>query len=344
MNLNQRIKLLSEIGKDFADICKNSSDNEFPGFEKIYHHNPWFTEEFVKFSLSEWSKQLTEENLKNWLKKYEIPDKTNDKIRLGLIMAGNIPLVGFHDLICGFITGVSISAKLSSKDKLLTEWLINKFYQKAPELKKHITYTEEKLTNYNTIIATGSNNTNRYFEYYFSGYPNILRKNRNSVAILTGNETREELEKLADDIFIYFGLGCRNVSKLFLPLNYDFNNMGKAFQKYLHLADHHKYANNLNYQYALIAMNQIEHVNFGNLLLIEKKELYSPVSVINFEYYPDLEYVKKNIYLNIENIQCVVSPKNISENTVSYGNSQKPDITDYADGIDTINFILNLQK
>lgn len=345
MNLSQRIKLLSRIGNIFSTICKMKDYSGFPGFEKIYHSNPWFTEEFVKFSLSEWSKLLCYENLNKWTNKYKISDNTDNKTMLGLILAGNIPLVGFHDLICGFVTGININIKLSSKDNILMKWAIENFYNECPDLKNHIIYTEEKLiNNYNAIIATGSNNTNRYFEYYFSNHPNILRKNRSSVAILNGKESINELEALADDVFLYFGLGCRNVSKIYLPYNYDFNNLGSAFQKYYQLKNHNKYGNNFDYQYAMIGMNQIEHVNLGHLLLLERDELYSPISIVNFEYYSDLNDIKSNLNLNSEKIQCIVSSEKITESTLNFGETQKPQIFDYADNIDTIKFILNLQN
>ncbi|MDR2009741.1 MAG: hypothetical protein LBQ22_04595 [Bacteroidales bacterium] len=344
MNFEERIDLLCEIGEELRNAGAGNADTSFPGYDRIFFSNPWFTEEFVKFSLSGWGKQLTRENLREWLDKYNISDKTFPEIILGIIMAGNIPLVGFHDFICGFITGINMKIKLSSKDELLMKWVIDKFYEKNSDLKNSISYTTEKITGYNTIIATGSNNTHRYFEYYFSGYPNILRKNRNSIAIITGKETTEELERLADDIFIYFGLGCRSISKLMLPQNYNFNDMGKAFQKYLYLLDHHKYANNFNYQYALIAMNVVEHINFHDLLLVERKELYSPVAVVNFEYYSDMEDIKKYIYLNNENIQCVTSSEKFSDNIVNIGDTQRPRLSEYADNIDTVEFILKLQK
>jgi hypothetical protein len=344
MNLEQRISLLSEIGEELKKAGIGNCDSSFPGYDKIFFSNPWFTEEFVKFSLLEWSKQLTKENISEWLGKYNIRDKACPETVLGLIMAGNIPLVGFHDFICGFVTGINMKVKLSSKDEYLMKWIINKFYEKNPQLKEKIFCTTEKITGYNTVIATGSNNTNRYFEYYFSGYPNILRKNRNSLAIITGRETIEELEKLADDIFIYFGLGCRSVSKLMLPCNYDFNEMGKAFQKYIRLREHHKYANNFDYQYALIAMNAVEHINFHDLLLVERKELYSPVALVNFEYYSGIDEVKKYIYLNDENLQCVVCSEKFSDKILAPGETQRPGISDYADNVDTIEFILKLQK
>jgi hypothetical protein len=343
MEYGHKIELLSKIGKDFVNVCNEVYDNSFPGFEKINNHNPWFTPEFVKFALSQWSQQLTDRNLDNWLSKYNFNHIDTNPI-LGLIMAGNIPLVGFHDLICGIVSDFKINIKLSSKDNLLMKWVIERICTHNPELKKSITYSEDKLCGFDAIIATGSNNTNRYFEYYFGNYPNILRHNRNSVAVLTGDETIDELEKLADDVLLYFGLGCRSISKLYLPEHYNFNEMGKAFHKYYYLIDHYKYANNFDYQYALIAMNQVERVNFENLLLIERKELFSPVAVINFEYYTNIENVKNDLILNENKIQCVVCKNRITDKNIGFGDSQKPKITEYADNIDTIKFLLNFKN
>jgi hypothetical protein len=340
MNLNQRIEILIDLGKEFTEICNNENRNSFPGFKKIFYNNPWFTEEFVRIAMNEWSIQLEESNLKSWLNNYKIPENFSEDFTLGLIMAGNIPLVGLHDFICGFITGAKIKIKLSSKDNILMKWLIDSLIAKYPELESRISVTDERLSKFDAIIATGSNNSNRYFEYYFSNYHNILRKNRNSVAIITGNESNEDLEKLADDIFLYFGLGCRNVSKIYVPKNYNFENLNNAFQKYGHLINHNKYANNFNYQYALIALNRVLHFNFGNLILVENTNWGSPISILNYEYYSDIDYIKKQISASSEQIQCVVCLDKTSKGYLSFGETQKPKITDYADNIDTINFIL----
>lgn len=345
MKFEHRIELLSKIGIDFINVCNNEmNDPSFPGFKEINDNNPWFTPEFVKFSLLHWGEQLKLDNLTSWLEKYDLNSYGLDNHVLGLIMAGNIPLVGFHDLVCGFAVGLKMNIKFSSKDNVLIKWVVNKFYDYDPHLKNKIICTENRLSGFDVIIATGSNNTNRYFDYYFGSYPHILRKNRNSVAIITGNETKEQLEELGEDIFMYFGLGCRNVSKLYLPENYDFNMMGQAFQKYAYLREHYKYANNFDYQYALIAMNQVERVDFGNLLLVERRDLFSPVAVVNFEYYDDINKVKNSLVANEDNIQCIICEEGMMKNYLKPGFSQKPGIEDYADNIDTIKFLLNLKK
>ena len=344
MELQHRIELLSKLMVNDNLLTVND-------YENIYNFNQWFSEEFVKHSLSEWTRVLTKENISQWLSAYNIPANPHKNNTIAIIMAGNIPLVGFHDFICGFLTGVDMLIKLSSKDNVLMKLIIDKLIDMQPELSKHIKYIDSEdrhvfeSSQFDAIIATGSNNTNRYFEYYFSKYSNILRKSRHSVAVLTGEESFEELEDLADDVFLYFGLGCRNVSKIFVPQNYDFNKMGQAFQKYKHLIDNHKYSNNLIYQYALISMNKIVHINFGNLLLLERNELSSGIGILNYEFYNSLNDVKEKLDIQKNEIQCIVSRKQEVENAViPFGKSQKPELHNYADNIDTINFILNTHK
>ena len=343
MDLKERIEILASFGKDLDAICKGNKVDGFPGFEKIKAYNPWFTEDNVKFCMDNWRKQLDKENLELFCNKYTISDQLSD-LRVGIVMAGNIPMVGFHDFICAVLCGVKIIAKLSSKDNVLMKWAIDRIVAKSDKLEGRIGYTEERLSDFDAVIATGSNNTNRYFEYYFNKYDKILRHNRNSVAIITGEETDEDLAKLADDVFLYFGLGCRSVSKIYVPEGYDFNRMGTAFQKYADIINHNKYNNNYSYQYAVMGMNKIEHVNFGNLLLTEKKDLNSPIGVLHFEYYTDLEQVVDNIEQQSNNIQCVVAQKNISEKYIGFGETQKPNIYNFADNIDTIKFITGLCK
>ena len=343
MILSERIKILSELGNNFAQVCKNSSFGNFPRFDQIQIHNPWFTEENVRFALKEWSKLLELEVLDKWLSEYKIPNENNKNIKLGIISAGNIPLVGLHDIICGFVCGTQVRVKLSSKDNILMKWVIDIINNLIIDKSDKIITTEDRLKDFDAIIATGSNNTNRYFEYYFGGYPKILRHNRNSVAVITGNETKQELELLADDVFRYFGLGCRNVSALYLPKNYNFDLIGQAFQKYQSVSDNHKYANNLSYQYTIISMNRMLHYNFGNCLLIENSNFHSPISVLNYSYYNEIKDVEDLFENNQEDIQCIVSINDNIKNGIQPGQTQKPKLNEYADNIDTIDFLLNLQ-
>jgi len=343
MNVEERIKILCSFGDDIAEICEGNNNNGFPGFDKIKAYNPWFTEDNVKFCLSNWHTQLGKVNLEKFCSGYNI-DNNFSNLRVAIVMAGNIPMVGFHDFVCAFLCGVKIIAKLSSKDNVLTKWAIDSITAKSPLLENRISHTEDQFSNFDAVIATGSNNTNRYFEYYFGKYNKILRHNRNSIAIITGDETDDDLKKLADDVFLYFGLGCRSISKLYLPKGYDFNRMGKAFQKYADIINHNKYNNNYSYQYAVLGMNKIEHVNFGNLLLTEKKDLNSPIGILHFEYYGSLDSIKADIERQADNIQCIAAKNKIFDNCISFGETQKPNINNFADNIDTIKFITGLCK
>ncbi len=345
MDFKDKIDILDKVSYILLDTYNDFSKiNNFPDFDIIKNSNPWFTKEFIMHSLLEWSCLLSRESIENWIYNY-FPDNKlpEQKLKIGIIMAGNIPLVGFHDFLCSWICNQHSIIKLSSKDNLLTKWLIETIIKLDPQT--DCTFVEDKFPKHDAIIATGSNNTNRYFEYYFKNTPKILRSNRNSIAVLSGNETTEELELLADDIFMYFGLGCRNVSKLHIPHNYDFNNLCKSFAKYSHVFDHHKYANNVNYQYTIFAMNQTLHVNAGNILLTENQNINSPIGVIHYEYYQDIKALEEQIKLNLENIQCVVGNSNFeSISSIKFGETQKPSVCDYADNIDTINFIQNILK
>ena len=343
MTLEQRAQILSELGELFLKNSLNEKSFDFPGFDAISISNPWFTEDNLRFALTEWSNLLKAQNIINWINQYDIPINGLTNVKLGIISAGNIPLVGLHDLLCGFICGAKIRIKLSSKDNILFKWVIDTINNRITTETDKILISDHKLEDFNAVIATGSNNTNRYFEYYFGSYPKILRHNRNSIAILTGTETNDELELIADDVFRYFGLGCRNVSSFFVPKDYDFTDMGNAFQKYSDLIDNHKYANNFNYQYTMLAMNRTIHINFGNCLLVEKEALHSPISVINYRYYDNLDEVSQFIEINKNEIQCVVCKNNCVKNSIFPGETQKPSLTDYADNIDTIKFLLNLQ-
>lgn len=305
------------------------------------HYNGWFTKESVIHAIKAISLLLEEDRLNNWLSTYSFnKEKPN---RIGVIMAGNIPLVGFHDFLCILITGNVVVGKLSSKDEHLFPIIAEVLINIEPRFKDQIEFTDGKLENIDAIIGTGSDNTSRYLEYYYGKYPNLFRKNRNALAILNGEETKIEIEMLGRDIFTYYGLGCRNVSKLMVPANYNMDLFFGGIFKYKDVLEHNKYANNYDYYKAIYAMNMIKIIENGFLLLKEDSSLLSPVAVLHFEYYdgkPDLE---KKINRQIDQIQCIVSQneiKNIS--TISMGMSQCPQLDDYADNADTISFLTSL--
>ncbi len=333
MNLQQRIDAFSKLG-----------NTVFENKEKLKQgvHNPWFTPENIDYALTEIALALKKENLEKWVSMYPDLQNKRDVKRVGVITAGNIPLVGFHDFLSVLISGNVFVGKLSSKDDKLMPALIKMLTDIEPGFKNFISITENKLENFDAVIATGSNNSARYFDYYFGKYPHIIRKNRNSVAVLTGNETDEELQLLADDIFLYFGLGCRSVSKLFLPDGYKLDYIFENSLKHKHVINHNKYANNYDYNRAIYMMNQIEFKDNGIMLMKEDIGYASPVSVVYYENYSKFDTVKKRLVSDNEMIQCIVSKEGLIPDSIKFGETQKPQLRDYADNIDTIEFLLSL--
>ena len=302
-------------------------------------HNGWFTPEHVLFSIQSWAKALTEDNLNQWLSSYDF-SKIEPK-KVGLVLAGNIPLVGFHDFLSVLISGHDVLVKTSSNDQHLLKFLVKYLIAIQPELNSKITFVEGKLEGFDAVIATGSNNTARYFEYYFKEKPSIIRKNRNSVAVLDGTETFEDLVGLGEDIFRYFGLGCRNVSKLFVPKDYNFDNFFKAMYEYRDVIQYEKYANNYDYNKAVFLMSNFQLLDNEFLTIKEDVSYASPISSVFYEFYENLEEITTRLNADAEQIQCVVS-KNLIPNSVTFGQTQQPRLWDYADNVDTILFLTKL--
>ncbi|WP_264558184.1 acyl-CoA reductase [Flavobacterium sp. N2270] len=338
-------KFLSQFSLEKNEAKPNVKNNTlyFDEFVKLIElsqsHNGWFTPEQVYFSIHSWSEALKEENLNKWLSNYTFKENSNKNV--GLILAGNIPLVGFHDFLSVLITGHNVLVKTSSNDQHLIQFLAQYLISIDERLKGKITFIEGKLEDFDAVIATGSNNTSRYFEYYFKSKPNIIRKNRNSVAVLNGNETSEDLENLGEDIFRYFGLGCRNVSKLFVPKGYDFKHFFESIFKYKDVIFYEKYANNYDYNKAVFLMSLYKLLDNEFLTLKEDTSYSSPISSVFYEFYDNIEDVKSRLEKESEQIQCIVS-NNLIENSISFGQTQKPQLWDYADNIDTLNFLINL--
>ena len=331
MNLQARIQAFTKLGEYLkTDIYQDSAED----LHKAEILNPWFTKESIEIALNAWSKQLKIDMLKSWLNPYKLKEDSRSK-KVLIIMAGNIPLVGFHDFLTVLISGHKVVVKMSSTDNILLKVLIEKLIFIAPNFKQRITFIDDvKSRRFDAVIATGSNNSAKYFEYYFKGAKKIIRKNRRSVAILDGSESDMELKGLAVDVFAYFGLGCRNVSKLFLPRGYDLNKLFEAFFHFSHVVDHKKYGNNYDYNKAIFLMGSNKLVENGFLLMKEDKSLLSPVSMLYYEYYDGVHTVEQFIKENVEQLQCVVSKKDIP-----FGNTQQPNLWDYADGVDTVDFL-----
>lgn len=332
MNLQYRIKILSRLG----DYLLSDTPQWKAIKERAYLENSWFTPEFIDLSVNNIATAyLRKEVLQNWAFSHSIPETNESPKNIGIIMAGNIPLVGFHDFLAVFISGHKVIIKLSSKDSVLVKHLIAVIQEWDPEIKKLVSFSD-MLKGCDAYIATGSNNSSRYFEYYFGKYPHIIRRNRTSVAILNGEETEEELSNLADDVYQYFGLGCRNVTKIYVPEQYEFLPLLNRFKKYNRLAEHHKYKNNYDYNLALHILNKKYYMTNGSLLLIEDPSLFSPISQLNYEFYSDGNAILSSLEKHPE-VQCIVSHQRIS-----FGKAQCPSVNDYADGIDTLSFLKNL--
>ncbi|MDO6820748.1 acyl-CoA reductase [Zobellia sp. 1_MG-2023] len=301
------------------------------------HKNGWFTRENVIHALESWGQLLTEEKLSDWLKPYDL-DKNKPK-KVALIMAGNIPMVGFHDFLSVLITGNKVLAKLSSNDNALILFIKDYLISIEPLLKDTIEISDGKMEDFDAVIATGSNNTSRYFEHYFSKVPNIIRKNRNSIAVLTGRESKEQINALGEDIFRYYGLGCRSVSKVFVPENYDFATLFEAVYSYHPIIEHVKYANNYDYNKAVYLMSEFKILDNGFLILKEDKSYSSPIASLFYERYDSLDNLKERLSQDTNELQCIVG-EGVIDTEIAFGNTQQPSLTDYADNVDTVDFLL----
>ncbi|WP_336733367.1 acyl-CoA reductase [Chryseobacterium sp. VD8] len=329
---------LSQYIKDFLNKNQEDYNDNNSDFELLLKRseieNPWFTIENQKFALKQWTDLLTEENIADWLKEYQISKTTK---RVGLILAGNIPLVGFHDVISVVLSNHIPVIKLSSKDKYMIPFLLKKWNEFS---EGNVSFEfVEKLENFDAVIATGSNNTARYLEYYFKNHLNIIRKNRTSIAVLKGDETEEELKLLAEDIFRYFGLGCRNVTRLFIPQDFVLDRLFESFLDFQEIINHNKYANNYDYNRAVYLLNQDKFWDNNFVMLKEDEKLFSPLSVINFSRYSSLDEVKSFISENEENIQCVVAKEELGLDSIKLGEAQNPGLNTYADNVDTMKFL-----
>lgn len=294
--------------------------------------NPWFTIENVRMAMASISSILELEKLHTWTSLY--PEITTPR-KVGVVMAGNIPLVGFHDALCVLISGHYLLVKVSSKDSFLPTWLFKKLIDLEPRFQNNIQYVDQ-LKAFEAVIATGSDNSSRYFEYYFGKYPNIIRKNRTSVALLNGNETADDLANLGKDVFSYFGLGCRNVSKILVPDNYEIRQLFPAWSNYENIIHHHKYCNNYDYQKSIMLVNSIPFLDNGFVMLHESDKLVSPISVVYYSYYNSEESLQEYLKINQDKIQCIVSKK---PEHIPFGQAQYPHLHDYADQIDTMEFL-----
>ena len=352
MTVEKRIKAFAKLGEFLSQfqpdgIVKNDTvvmnDTFFDPFnqqvDRAYEFNGWFTKDNVLTAFSKWGNILNLNNLNNWTSQYDL--KTPTALNIGVIMAGNIPLVGFHDFLSVLISGHHIIAKQSSSDSYFLPLIAKYLEYVEPEFKGRISFTEERLKNLDAVIATGSNNTARYFDYYFGKYPSIIRRNRNSVAILTGDESEQDLINLGEDIFRYFGLGCRSVSKLYVPKGYDFDKFFQAVYKFKEVIYYNKYVNNYDYNKAVYLMSEYKLLENGFLMLKEDQSYASPIATMFYEAYTDMQTLEQKLEADKDAIQCIVG-KSDQIKMIDFGETQTPQLWDYADDVDTLAFLQNL--
>lgn len=343
----EHLRAFVQLGSLFNEFCDSDTIEKNPWLQKLEaaviqaeQENKWYTQENLRFAMQAWASLLNEDALTSWLAPYSTQAAKTPK-RVALVMAGNIPMVGFHDFLSVLLSGHIVVGKLSSNDKVLLPFIREFLIDQAPEFEEKITFTEERLGDFEAAIATGSTNTGRYFDYYFGKYPNIIRKNRNSVAVLTGNETPAQLEALGEDIFRYFGLGCRSVSKLFVPEGYNFDAFYQAQFHWKTVLEHHKYVNNYDYNKAVYLMSENAILDNGFLILKEDPQYASSIATLFYEYYSSESDLKERLQQDAEAIQCVVADGFI-ENEIAFGETQSPSLTDYADGVNTLAFLAQL--
>lgn len=346
-NTIQAFEALKQVFDEATQTQNGTSTNKYASelqeiTETLKHKNGWFIPEQVRYAIAALSFMISDGKLATWLSAYTFPQTTKPQ-KIALILAGNIPLSGFHDLLCVLAAGHIALVKLSSKDAILPVFIKKFFDAEFPDVGKRIIIEENFITGIDAVIATGSNNSSRYFQYYFGKYPHIIRNNRNSVAVITGTETQDEMDGLADDIFLYFGLGCRSISKIYLPKGYEPEKLLSAFNKYSHYKFHNKYANNYDYRKAIYLMNQEPFIDGHFYILRPNHSIHSDVAVLHYEFYESLDQVWEELKLMKDNLQCVVSKAQGNISTVLPGKAQFPELNDYADEVDTMQFLLSLK-
>ncbi len=336
-NLSKQ-KIINAFNQLSAQLL-NPDEELFTLIQQAQIYNAWFTPENVENAVKSVGNSLQQDKVEHWLNKY--PEATNNPKTIALVLAGNVPMVGLHDILCVLASGNKAQIKLSSQDKFLIPFVLKQLCKIENAFTERISFTD-RLENFDAVIATGSNNSARFFDYYFGKYPHIIRKNRNSIAIINGEETSSDFLELGKDIFRYFGMGCRNVSKLFVPKGYDFVSFFEGIEGYKDIIHHTKYANNFDYNLTLLIMGNVKHYQNLFLMISENESHASPMSSLYFEYYSDLTYLKNKLEKEESIIQCVVSKDGFFSDSIPFGKSQEPELWEYADGMDTLQFLHNL--
>ncbi|MCW3102193.1 MAG: acyl-CoA reductase [Bacteroidetes bacterium] len=355
MTTDERIGALAELGSFLGQFSEAGGEREESPWNAQYYddlqqlietvniYNPWFSPENVRTAMAAVAKNLEKQKLEEWIAPYRKQLAVKKPLRVAVIMAGNIPMVGFHDMLCVLVSGNKFCGKLSSDDKLLLPFISKVLISIQPAFAGYIEFTEERLKGIDAVIATGSNNSARYFDYYFGKYPHIIRKNRNSVAVLTGKESVAELRGLGNDVFQYFGLGCRNVSKIFVPAGYDFDVFYSSIVDFGSVVQNNKYMNNYEYNRTVYLMSSDPTLLDNNFLLLKEDASYaSPVGMLFYEYYDDVNVLNTRLQNERAQIQCIVSGSSAITGAIPFGTAQCPALADYADGVDTMKFLTEL--
>lgn len=338
MTLEDRIKAFVLLGKAILELSKDEFDELT---WKIENNNNWFTPDQTRLAFLAIAEMLEEKRLREWVNSYQLEKEANPK-DIGILMAGNIPAVGFHDLLCVLIAGHHASLKLSSSDTVSIKWLVHKLIAIEPRFASKVSF-EDMLKGKDAYIATGSDNSARYFNYYFGKYPHVIRKNRTSIAVLDGSESVGDFKELGKDVFQYFGMGCRNVSKLYIKKESSLTDFLDNINGFQFLGSHHKYLNNYDYNKSIYLVNKDPHLDNGFLLLKESTDLVSPIGVLYYEFYKNPEDLNSKINPLKEKIQCMVSKNAWFEGSIPFGQAQCPAVGDYADGVDTLEFLTGLK-
>lgn len=335
-------KELIEALDKLSYFLENESEELNSWIDLAKNNNSWHTPTETKRALKAWSETLKKDQLESWLANYEVKEVEPKKI--GLVLAGNLPMVGFHDVLTVLLSGHIAYIKLSSQDNVLIPKILEWLIKELASVEKQIVYAE-RLNEVDAVIVTGSNNTAQHFEQYFKDKPKVIRRNRNSVAVMNGEESFEEIQGLGLDMFSYYGQGCRNVTKLFFPSNYDITKLLDQLHDYAYVIDHHKYFNNYNYYKSIYLVNKEDHLDTGFVMLKESKDLQAPLSVLYYERFDNVEVLEERLNAISGDIQCVVSNMNlkIASPIFGFGESQCPALDDYADGVDTMAFLNSLK-
>lgn len=341
MKLAARLESLAKLG-NFLKSDYGQEELEV-AYRQAQFQNGWFTIEQSQHAINQIAHSfLDQQKLENWMANYPHFQEPSSPKTIGLVLAGNIPAVGFHDLLCCYVAGHKAQIKYSEKDKALIPFLLKQLEIIEPESSRYFE-NANKLENFDAVIATGSDNASRYFEHYFSAYPNIIRKNRNSIALLDGNEPEKDIHALSEDVFRYFGLGCRSVSKIFVPKSFDFEDFMRIMDEYSDIMNNNKYKNNFDYNRSIYLLNSQKHLANYSLTLLESPSLLSRISTLHYEVYHDKDDLKEKLRPSLPHVQLVVGNMQLEGiEVLPFGTSQHPHLADYADDIDTIEFLMNL--